>query len=109
MGSIVEGMYLMQCQTFSQLAILYTLCKLEKLVGLTQEKMEDLEGDDRTQCLVQMIVLIVGICAAVLGVVAVTIYARRALKQALEVRVKTCGKCGDRLPVIRTQRSLDPV
>lgn len=33
-----------------------------------------------------MVLLIVGICAAVIALVAVTIYGRRALKQALMVR-----------------------
>lgn len=40
---------------------------------------------DRTACLIRMITLIIGAVAAVLAIVAVTIYARRALKQALVV------------------------
>lgn len=44
------------------------------------------EEADRTACLIRMITLIVGAVAAVLAIVAVTIYARRALKQALVVR-----------------------
>lgn len=46
------------------------------------------EGEvDRTACLIRMITLIVGAVAAVLAIVAVMIYARRALKQALVVRM----------------------
>lgn len=41
---------------------------------------------DRTECIVRMATLIVGAVAAVLAIAAVTIYARRALKQALVVR-----------------------
>lgn len=45
------------------------------------------EGADRTTCIIRMVTLIVGAVAAVLAIVAVTIYARRALKQALVVRM----------------------
>ncbi|CBJ28292.1 expressed unknown protein [Ectocarpus siliculosus] len=38
---------------------------------------------DRTECIIRMVTLIGGAVAAVLAIVAVTIYARRALKQAL--------------------------
>lgn len=41
---------------------------------------------DKTACLIRMITLIVGACAAVLALVAVTVYARKALKAALLVR-----------------------
>lgn len=44
------------------------------------------EGADRTTCIIRMAVLIVGCVAAVAAIVAVTIYARRALKGALMVR-----------------------
>lgn len=47
----------------------------------------DDEDVDRTACVIRMIVLIVGVVAAILAIVAVTIYARRALKEALRVRV----------------------
>lgn len=47
----------------------------------------DDEGADTTACLIRMVVLIVGVVAAVLAIVAVTIYARRALKEALMVCV----------------------
>ncbi|CAM9491348.1 unnamed protein product [Pylaiella littoralis] len=47
-----------------------------------QEAMAE-EDADRTQCLIRLITLIVGGVAAVLAIVAVTVYARRALKQAL--------------------------
>lgn len=51
------------------------------------------EDADRTQCLIRLITLIVGGVAAVLAIVAVTVYARRALKQALVVRSSVCA-CG---------------
>ncbi|CAB1100456.1 unnamed protein product [Ectocarpus sp. CCAP 1310/34] len=47
-----------------------------------QEAMNSGEAD-RTECIIRMATLIVGAVAAVLAIVAVTIYARRALKQAL--------------------------
>lgn len=46
----------------------------------------DDENVNRTACLVRMVVFIVGVCAAVVAMVAVTLYSRRALKEALEVR-----------------------
>lgn len=49
------------------------------------------EDADQTACLIRMITLIVGACAAVLALVAVTIYARKALKEALVVRTKYFG------------------
>lgn len=51
-----------------------------------QEKMDTGE-DDKTACLIRMVVLIVGACAAVFALVAVTVYARQALRQALLVRI----------------------
>ena len=47
------------------------------------------DDGDNTACLIRMITLIVGACAAVLALVAVTVYARKALKEALIVRVHT--------------------
>lgn len=44
------------------------------------------DDGDQTACLIRMITLIVGACAAVLALVAVTVYARKALKEALIVR-----------------------
>lgn len=49
------------------------------------------DNADHTACLIRMITLIVGACAAVLALVAVTIYARKALKEALVVRIHTLG------------------
>lgn len=46
----------------------------------------DTGEDDKTACLIRMVMLIVGACAAVFALVAVTVYARRALRQALVVR-----------------------
>eukprot|EP00903_Cladosiphon_okamuranus_P019689 g18093.t1 len=51
--------------------------------GTMNEEEAMRNGADRTTCLIRMITLIVGAVAAVLAIVAVTIYARRALKQAL--------------------------
>lgn len=48
-----------------------------------EEAMHD--DGDQTACLIRMITLIVGACAAVLALVAVTVYARKALKEALIV------------------------
>ncbi|CAM9872159.1 unnamed protein product [Scytosiphon promiscuus] len=47
-----------------------------------QEAMRSGEAD-RTECIIRMATLIVGGVAAVLAIVAVTVYAKRALKQAL--------------------------
>lgn len=57
----------------------------------TQEAMAS-EDVDRTQCLIRLITLIIGGVAAVLAIAAVTVYARRALKQALVVRSKLAQK-----------------
>lgn len=43
------------------------------------------EGVDTTACIIRITLFIVGSIAAVLALVAVTWYARRALKEALEV------------------------
>lgn len=55
---------------------------------LSQEAMHA-DDSDKTACLIRMITLIVGACAAVLALVAVTVYARKALKEALIVRAHT--------------------
>lgn len=51
-----------------------------------QQRMRDGEAD-KTECIIRMTLLIVGVCAAVLALIAVTVYARRALKEALLVRL----------------------
>eukprot|EP00904_Undaria_pinnatifida_P000308 jgi/Undpi1/10278/HiC_scaffold_28.g12730.m1 len=52
---------------------------------MNEEEAMRSEDADETACLIRMITLIVGACAAVLALVAVTIYARKALKEALVV------------------------
>lgn len=44
------------------------------------------EDADRTECIIRITTLVVGGVAAVLAIAAVTVYARKALKQALVVR-----------------------
>ncbi|CAM9111301.1 unnamed protein product [Ascophyllum nodosum] len=48
-----------------------------------EERMDD-EGVDMTACIIRMTLFIVGSVAAVVALIAVTVYARRALKEALE-------------------------
>jgi len=64
------------------------------------------EGADRTTCIIRMVTLIVGAVAAVLAIVAVTIYARRALKQALVVRM--CVGCSPVSDALRLEGPLRP-